>query len=73
VVYGVVTDYCVKAAVLGLLDRGHKVAVVVDAVRPIDPDAEAEVFAEFTRRGALLTLTEVVCTRSTDCVPNPHV
>ena len=60
VVYGVATDYCVKAAVLGLLDRGCKVAVVVDAVRAIDADGEAEVFAEFTRRGALLTITEVV-------------
>lgn len=61
VVYGVATDYCVKAAVLGLLERGVKVAVVVDAVRAIDAEREAEVFAEFVRRGALLTLTEVVC------------
>lgn len=61
VVYGVATDYCVKAAVLGLLDRGCKVAVVVDAVRAIDAGAEPEVFAEFTRRGALLTATDAVC------------
>ncbi len=61
VVYGVATDYCVKAFVLGLLERGCKVAVVVDAVRAIDPQHEADVFDEFTRRGALLTLTEVVC------------
>jgi nicotinamidase/pyrazinamidase len=61
VVYGVATDYCVRAAALGLLERGHKVAVVVDAVRAIDRDREAEVFAELTRRGAVLTLTEVVC------------
>lgn len=61
VVYGVATDYCVKAAVLGLLDRGCNVAVVVDAVRAIDAQREAEVFAEFVRRGALLTITEVVC------------
>ena len=60
VVYGVATDYCVKAAVLGLLDRGCKVAVVVDAVRAIDPSGEADVFAEFVRRGALLTVTDAV-------------
>ncbi len=61
VVYGVATDYCVKAVVLGLLERGCKVAVVVDAIRAIDGDHESDVLAEFTRRGALLTLTEVVC------------
>ena len=61
VVYGVATDYCVKAAVLGLLDRGCKVAVVVDAVRAIDAAGEPDVLAEFTRRGALLTITDVVC------------
>ncbi|HEV3164158.1 MAG TPA: isochorismatase family protein [Isosphaeraceae bacterium] len=61
VVYGVATDYCVRADVHGLLDRGYKVAVVVDAIRPVDPSSEAEVLTEFTRRGALLTLTEVVC------------
>jgi nicotinamidase/pyrazinamidase len=61
VVYGVTTDFCVKAVALGLLDRGCKVAVVVDAVRAIDRDREADVLAEFTRRGALLTVTEVVC------------
>ena len=61
VVYGVATDYCVKAVVRGLLDRGSSVAVVVDAVRAIDPEGEAEVLAGFVGRGALLTLTEVVC------------
>ena len=61
VVYGVATDYCVKAAVFGLLERGCKVAVVVDAVRAIDLDHEADVLTESTRRGALLTLTDVVC------------
>lgn len=60
VVYGVATDYCVKAAVLGLLDRGHQVAVVVDAIRAVDPAAEADVLTDFTRRGATLVLTEVV-------------
>mgnify|MGYP000917587896 CR=1 FL=1 len=60
VVYGVATDYCVKAAVLGLLERGAKVAVVVDAVRAVDPTAEAGVLAEFTAKGALLVATDTV-------------
>jgi nicotinamidase/pyrazinamidase len=61
VVYGVATDYCVKAAVHGLLDRGSSVAVVVDAIRAIDPSAEPEILAGFVRRGAVLTVTDVVC------------
>ena len=61
VVYGVATDYCVKAAVVGLLERGCKVAVVVDAIRAINADGEPAVLDEFTGRGALLTITDVVC------------
>src|SRR4051794_2770872 len=60
-VYGVAPDYCVKAAVCGLLNRGSAVAVVVDAVRAIDRQAEPELLTEFVRRGALLTLTGVIC------------
>jgi len=61
VVYGVATDYCVRCAVLGLLDRGCKVAVVVDAIRAVDPVAEADVLTDFARRGAVLTLTDHAC------------
>jgi nicotinamidase/pyrazinamidase len=64
VVYGVATDYCVKAAVLGLLNRGSSVAVVVDAVHAIDAAAETDLLTEFVERGALLTLTDVVCEES---------
>ncbi len=61
VVYGVATDYCVRCAVDGLLTRGRKVAIVVDAVRAVDPSAEADLLTDFARRGALLTVTDVVC------------
>jgi nicotinamidase/pyrazinamidase len=61
VVYGVATDYCVRAAVWGLLNRGSSVAVVVDAVHALDRAAEPAVLTEFVHRGALLTLTTVVC------------
>ena len=61
VVYGVATDYCVRCAVDGLIDRGYPVAVVTDAVRGVDPErAEAEL-ARFASRGALLTTTDAVC------------
>jgi nicotinamidase/pyrazinamidase len=64
VVYGVATDFCVRAAVMGLLDRACKVAVVVDAVYAIDVEHEHEVLAELTRHGALLVSTDVVCDNS---------
>jgi nicotinamidase/pyrazinamidase len=57
IVYGVATDYCVRRAVLGLLARGGRVAVVADAVRAIDPAREPEVMGEFVRAGACLTVT----------------
>ena len=60
VVYGVATDYCVKAAVLGLLDRGHRVAIVADAIRPVVPAIEPALLSEFARRGALLTTTATI-------------
>ena len=35
IVYGVATDYCVKAAAVGLLERGYKVTVVQDAIAAV--------------------------------------
>ncbi len=64
VVYGVATDYCIRAAVLGLRARGHRVLVVVDAVWAIDQEAEASQFAHFVEAGAVLTLTEIITTHS---------
>lgn len=56
VVYGLATDYCVRCAVLGLLERGCRVAVVADAIRAIDAAREPEVFAEFLERGAVFVV-----------------
>src|SRR5271157_2627532 len=61
VVYGVATDYCVAAAVHGLLARHCRIALVVDAIRAIDNEAEAGILTEFARRGVLLTMTDFIC------------
>lgn len=74
VVYGVATDYCVRAAVEGLLARGAQVGLVVDAIRAIDPAAESAILSRFARQGVLLTMTDVVCDpRSTISPPSPPV
>jgi nicotinamidase/pyrazinamidase len=61
VVYGVATDYCVRAAVDGFLARGGRVALVVDAIRSIDQDAESRILTGYAGQGVLLTVTEVIC------------
>ena len=60
VVYGVATDYCVKAAVLGLRSRGCRVEVVEDAIAPVDPKTGDLALAEMRAAGAELTDTETV-------------
>jgi nicotinamidase/pyrazinamidase len=61
ILYGVATDYCVKACAEGLLKRGARVAIVVDAIRAVDPKEEPGVLTDLAGRGALMVLTEVVC------------
>jgi nicotinamidase/pyrazinamidase len=61
VVYGVTTDYCVCAAVKGLLNSGCRVAIVADAIRAIDVTVEPAVLSELVKQGAGLTVTDVIC------------
>jgi nicotinamidase/pyrazinamidase len=51
VVYGVATDYCVKAAALGLRDRGYRCALLTDAVAGITPGGVEAAMAEMKRAG----------------------
>ncbi len=60
VVYGVVTEICVKFAALGLLRTGRRVSIVTDAVKELDPAAAAATLAEFTAGGGVLTTTAQV-------------
>ncbi len=58
--YGVVTEICVASAARGLLERGHKVALVSDAVRALEPARAAEFIDELLRRGGEIVTTEDV-------------
>ena len=55
VVYGVVTEICVKFAALGLLKTGARVEIVSDAVRSLSDEAARAWFAEFQAAGGVLT------------------
>ena len=55
VVYGVVTEVCVKFAALGLLETGKRVEIVTDAVCALNENDGAKVLADFTAAGGHLT------------------
>jgi nicotinamidase/pyrazinamidase len=53
VVYGVLTEYCVKLAIMGMLQRGCKVSLVTDAIYHQSESEAARVIAEFRAAGGL--------------------
>ncbi len=55
VVYGVVTEICVKMAAWGLLKTGKRVELVTDAVRSLNDAASAEMATAFQAAGGILT------------------
>lgn len=61
VVYGVVTEYCVRCAALGLLRTGRRVELVTDAVRSLEPEAERRTLDEIVRAGGRLTSVAELC------------
>jgi nicotinamidase/pyrazinamidase len=60
IVYGVVTEFCVKDAAFGLLERGKHVELVTDAIRSLDDIAARDMFEEFTARGGILTSSDYI-------------
>jgi nicotinamidase/pyrazinamidase len=54
VVVGVATEYCVRAAALGLRKRGVEVALVTDAIRAVDADAGNRAVEEARTAGVKL-------------------
>ncbi|GIV20473.1 MAG: nicotinamidase [Armatimonadota bacterium] len=62
VVGGLATDYCVRASVLGALERGFEVLVLKDAVRGVDvqPGDSEKALAEMQSKGAKLVALEEI-------------
>ncbi len=59
-VFGVATDYCVKAAVLGLLKRGYSVTVVEDAISGVTPETSLAALDEMKLAGARFARTSEI-------------
>ena len=60
IVFGVATDYCIKAAAEGLRDRGFGVRVVTDAIAAVGEDTGAAALAHMKTIGCRLDTTENV-------------
>jgi nicotinamidase/pyrazinamidase len=60
VVFGVATDVCDHAAIVGLLDRGRRVTFVEDAARGLDEARTRRCLAEWRDAGVRLTTSECV-------------
>ena len=60
VVYGVVTEICVRFAAVGLLGTGKAVDVVTDAVELLNPTAADAFYAELTARGGRMITSSIV-------------
>ncbi len=57
VVFGVVTEYCVRLAAKGLLERGRRVSIVQDAIETLKPEDGQRAVAELQALGAKLIST----------------
>ncbi len=60
IVFGVTTEYCVKAACMGLRRLGVHTAVVDDAICALSPKAEKEALDEMSRAGVEIIALETL-------------
>ena len=62
VVFGVVTEFCVRFAAKGLLERGRRVSVVQDAIETLNSEDGKRAVAELQALGATLITTDQALT-----------
>jgi nicotinamidase/pyrazinamidase len=58
IVFGVVTEYCVRLAAKGLLERGRRVSVVLDAIETLNPEESKRTLDELMTLGARSITTD---------------
>ncbi len=63
VVFGVATDYCVRACALGLAGAGARVWLVADAIRGVAAETTSRTIDEMRAAGAEFTATDEVLKR----------
>ncbi|MGH9684380.1 MAG: cysteine hydrolase family protein [Candidatus Acidiferrales bacterium] len=63
VVFGVVTEYCVRFAAKGLLERGRRVAIVKDAIETLNPAEGQRAISELLSLGAEVISTDEALAR----------
>ncbi|HMI58856.1 MAG TPA: isochorismatase family protein [Gemmatimonadaceae bacterium] len=63
VIYGVTLDYCVKYAIEGMIDVGiPTILLVLDATKPIVPDAVQPLLTKWHKEGVMVVSTDqMVC------------
>jgi len=66
IVFGVVTEYCVRFAAKGLMERGRKVSVVSDAIETLSHEAGEQTISELNALSANLATTDEVLARLRD-------
>ncbi len=64
IVFGVATDVCDHAAILGLLRRGRRVAFVEDAARGLDEERTRACLAQWREAGVRFTTSDAVASRA---------
>ncbi|HEX3353467.1 MAG TPA: isochorismatase family protein [Terriglobales bacterium] len=62
VVFGVVTEYCVRLAARGLLERGRRVSVVRDAIETLNAQEGQKTISELEALGAKFITTDQALT-----------
>jgi nicotinamidase/pyrazinamidase len=71
IVFGVVTEFCVRLAAKGLLERGRRVSLVRDAIETLNPEESKRTIEELTALGARFMTTDDALKR-VGALPEPE-